>query len=461
MRIYKVEEKPVAEIVSTVLDLADEDIQHLESVDYGHPETLELDSGVVDDEVIEYAHEVLDIKPADIQIDDPELQRAIDEFKASRGTHRKAVEPTPIPSVDDMLVDSEDSEVEEPLEPKKGLWSRILGHFKKPVEDSQDFSSYFEDEEQISESDESSSEPEELFFEYDEKPYKLDEQVSEPDEPISESDEQVSEPDESISEFDEQVPEPDESISESDAQVPESEELFSEYDEQPYKLELENKDVNSEFTESNELTFDNPFSFYPPLESVAEQNTDSEELDGSYEGYSPIISVEPGDVEELTENIPTRSTVNTEKVDKFYWVKLGIILFICSLLLGTSVYFAMNFRLIHVSGDSMYPTLKDGQQVIVQTNIEPSMGDIAVFKHTGTNIIKRVWGTPKGVSHIPEMCTAIMGSKGGVQDMYSVYCDVKLNGYYVVGDNVYNSQDSNSYGVLKPDSLVGVVRGVL
>lgn len=398
MRIYKVEEKPVAEIVSTVLDLADEDIQHLESVDYGHPETLELDSGVVDDEVIEYAHEVLDIKPADIQIDDPELQRAIDAFKASRGTHRKAVEPTPIPSVDDMLVDSEDSEVEEPLEPKKGLWSRILGHFKKPVEDSQDFSSYFEDEEQVTESDE---------------------------------------------------------------QVSESEELFSEYDEQPYKLESDDKDVNSEFTEPEESTFDNPFSFYPPLESVTDQNTDSEELDGSYEGYSPIISVEPGDVEKLTENIPTRSTVNTEKVDKLYWVKLGIILFICSLLLGTSVYFAMNFRLIHVSGDSMYPTLKDGQQVIVQTNVEPSMGDIAVFKYTGTNIIKRVWGTPKGVSHIPEMCTAIMGAKGGVQDMYSVYCDVKLNGYYVVGDNVYNSQDSNSYGVLKPDSLVGVVRGVL
>ena len=435
MRIYKVEEKPVAEIVSTVLDLADEDIQHLESVDYGHPETLELDSGVVDDddEVIEYAHEVLDIKPADIQIDDPELQRAIDAFKASRGTHRKAVEPTPIPSVDDMLVDSEDSEVEESLEPKKGLWSKILEHFKKPIEGSQDFSSYFEDEEQVSESDGQVPEPEELFSEYDEQPYKLDEQVSETDE----------------------------SISESDAQVPESEELFSEYDEQPYKLESDDKDVNSEFTESEESTFDNPFSFYPPLESVADQNTDSEELDGSYEGYSPIISVEHGDVEELTENIPTRSTVNTEKVDKLYWVKLGIILFICSLLLGTSVYFAMNFRLIHVSGDSMYPTLKDGQQVIVQTNIEPSMGDIAVFKYTGTNIIKRVWGTPKGVSHIPEMCTSIMGAKGGVQDMYSVYCDVKLNGYYVVGDNVYNSQDSNSYGVLKPDSLVGVVRGVL
>lgn len=423
MRIYKVEEKPVTEIVSTVLDLADEDIQHLESVDYGHPETLELDSGVVDDEVIEYAHEVLDIKPADIQIDDPELQRAIDAFKASRGTHRKAVEPTPIPSVDDMLVDSE---VEESLVPKKGIWSRILEHFKKPVEDSQDFSSYFEDEEQVSESDGRVPEPEELFSEYDEQPYKLDEQVPEPDE-----------------------------------QVSETEELFSEYDEQPYKLELDDKDVNSEFTEPEESTFDNPFSFYPPLESVTDQNTDSEELDGSYEGYSPIISVEPGDVEELTENIPTRSTVNTEKVGKLYWVKLGIILFICSLLLGTSVYFAMNFRLIRVSGDSMYPTLKDGQQVIVQTNIEPSMGDIAVFKHTGTNIIKRVWGTPKGVSHIPEMCTSIIGAKGGVQDMYSVYCDVKLNGYYVVGDNVYNSQDSNSYGVLKPDSLVGVVRGVL
>lgn len=437
MRIYKVEEKPVAEIVSTVLDLADEDIQHLESVDYGHPETLELDSGVVDDEVIEYAHEVLDIKPADIQIDDPELQRAIDAFKASRGTHRKAVEPTPIPSVDDMLVDSK---VEESLEPKKGLWSKILEHFKKPVEDSQDFSSYFEDEEQISESDESSSES--------------DESSSESDDLSSEPDEQVPEPEELFSEYDEQPYKLDE-------QVSEPEELFSEYDEQPYKLESDDKDVKSEFTESEEPAFDNPFSFYPPLESVAEQNADSEELDDSYEDYSPIISVEPGDVEELTENIPTRSTVNTEKVGKLYWVKLGIILFICSLLLGTSVYFAMNFRLIHVSGDSMYPTLKDGQQVIVQTNIEPSMGDIAVFKHTGTNIIKRVWGTPKGVSHIPEMCTAIMGAKGGVQDMYSVYCDVKLNGYYVVGDNVYNSQDSNSYGVLKPDSLVGVVRGVL
>ena len=236
MRIYKVEEKPVAEIVSTVLDLADEDVQHFESVDYGHPETLELDSGAVDDEVIEYAHEVLDIKPADIQIDDPELQRAIDAFKASRGTHRKAVEPTPIPSVDDMLVNSEDSEVEESLEPKKGLWSRILEHFKKPVEDSQDFSSYFEDEEQVSESDGQVPEPEELFSEYDEQPYKLDEQVSEPDEPISE---------------------PDEPISESDEQVSEPEELFSEYDEQPYKLESDDKDVNSEFTESEEPTFDN------------------------------------------------------------------------------------------------------------------------------------------------------------------------------------------------------------
>ena len=80
-----------------------------------------------------------------------------------------------------------------------------------------------------------------------------------------------------------------------------------------------------------------------------------------------------------------------------------------------------------VSGNSMYPTLKEGQDVLsINWFVNPKVGDIVIIEVNGKQMVKRI----QSIS------------------------DRKI---FVVGDNEKESTDSKSFGPVKMEDVVGKV----
>jgi signal peptidase I len=92
-------------------------------------------------------------------------------------------------------------------------------------------------------------------------------------------------------------------------------------------------------------------------------------------------------------------------------------------------------RLEMVAGNSMYPTYKDGDYIIVTDWVEPKDNDAIIldtsyiegYEEDGEHIIKRY------------------------------YASKSTDGYYVLGDNSEVSYDSRYYGEAPKSALEGVV----
>jgi nickel-type superoxide dismutase maturation protease len=87
-----------------------------------------------------------------------------------------------------------------------------------------------------------------------------------------------------------------------------------------------------------------------------------------------------------------------------------------------------------VEGDSMTPTLKPGEQVLVDENAEPKAGDIVIARHpfkTGVDMVKRIR-------------------------------EINKNGnFFLISDNLDGSSDSRSFGAVSSDLILGKVTGRL
>ncbi|MBI4017632.1 MAG: nickel-type superoxide dismutase maturation protease [Candidatus Aenigmarchaeota archaeon] len=85
-------------------------------------------------------------------------------------------------------------------------------------------------------------------------------------------------------------------------------------------------------------------------------------------------------------------------------------------------------KLAVVSGNSMEPTLREGQKILISKIGTPKKGDIVVLKHPykNINIVKRVAAANE-------------------------------SGYLVEGDNTGESTDSRHYGTIGKENLVGKV----
>ncbi len=120
--------------------------------------------------------------------------------------------------------------------------------------------------------------------------------------------------------------------------------------------------------------------------------------------------------------------------------------FICSFLL---------FRLTRVSGNSMSPTLSDGDFIVISQipykSSKPQRGDIIVFKRedvTKGHIVKRIIGLPGETLEIRQGRVFINGD--AVEDEFHVFDEndnfgpivLKEDGYFVLGDNRKESNDS-------------------
>ena len=97
-----------------------------------------------------------------------------------------------------------------------------------------------------------------------------------------------------------------------------------------------------------------------------------------------------------------KEKIHTNKDEKLTWQQTTVLYMhdLAWMLIGVMLVFLLVFRVIVVSGDSMYSTLMDGDYLLLLSNIfyqEPQQGDIIVASKDsyddGAPIIKRVIAT--------------------------------------------------------------------
>ena len=160
-----------------------------------------------------------------------------------------------------------------------------------------------------------------------------------------------------------------------------------------------------------------------------------------------------------TQNTPIDSK---NKSDKKFYITL-ICIFIFSILCNTFC-----FQLAQVNGSSMYPTMKDGQLLVISklaNKDEYQRGDIIIFKAHGKKLIKRLIGLPGETIQIIDNDIYINGEK--IKDYvdvdmedYGVLNDkitLKEDEYFFLGDNRNNSSDCRIFGAIHKSDIIGKI----
>lgn len=125
------------------------------------------------------------------------------------------------------------------------------------------------------------------------------------------------------------------------------------------------------------------------------------------------------------------------------------------------------FQTFVVSNNSMEPTLIDGSEIlVVNRSIKANKinrFDIIVFKDRKNdfNLVKRVIGIEGDIIEIKNRSLYINNkvlifAKGLFQSEYYIY-EVGENALFVLGDNIFQSEDSRHFGSIKMDDVIGKV----
>ncbi|MDC3416554.1 signal peptidase I [Aquibacillus salsiterrae] len=153
-----------------------------------------------------------------------------------------------------------------------------------------------------------------------------------------------------------------------------------------------------------------------------------------------------------------------EKNKWFLWIKIILLGLFIALLLRTFV-----FSTSLVQGESMYPTLQNGDRLLFNKLIylteEPSRGDIVIIKRPLKNYVKRVIALPNETIEVKDHVLRIDGIPYNQnfltksQQMHSAnFRPIKVppNSYFVMGDNRPISRDSrNGLGFVFKDEIIG------
>jgi len=123
-----------------------------------------------------------------------------------------------------------------------------------------------------------------------------------------------------------------------------------------------------------------------------------------------------------------------------------------------------------VDGDSMEPTLRDGDVVVVLTQFlgapDVERGDILVFRDPdGALSLKRVIGLPGDSVAILDAILEVDGrvvpenyvDHSLIDGLYFGPVTVPAGAVFLMGDNRANSVDSRHYGPVQFDRIVGQV----
>ena len=143
--------------------------------------------------------------------------------------------------------------------------------------------------------------------------------------------------------------------------------------------------------------------------------------------------------------------------------KTGLILALlaCALL----AVFLTQYRLVIVSGDSMFPTYKNGEFVLMSRNTEQiHAGDVIAFNRPDGELIKRVAALGGDTAEYdPQGGTLYVNGR-----LVSVFekepagtkqtCRIPEDCFFVLGDNLNESIDSRyeTVGLVKKEEITGI-----
>ena len=156
------------------------------------------------------------------------------------------------------------------------------------------------------------------------------------------------------------------------------------------------------------------------------------------------------------------------KKESGVYTKFLVVLSLLAFIFALYVLFAISYAIGVVNGDSMNPTLKNGDVFVYAKESTVDRMNIVAIKEsdTGTTIVKRIIGIPMDVIRIKEGSIYINGEK--LDDVVDVYTEPGLlgeyfvlgpNEYFVVGDNRETSIDSRSFGSIQREEILVVVIG--
>lgn len=137
-----------------------------------------------------------------------------------------------------------------------------------------------------------------------------------------------------------------------------------------------------------------------------------------------------------------------------------IVVIIIALLIRTFL-----FTPVKVDGSSMYPTLEDGEILILKKYDKSyERFDVAVIDYNGEKLVKRIIGLPGENIKYKNNKLYVDGEfvEEPVEletDNFSLldlgYNTIPEDYYLVLGDNRYNSKDSRMIGLIKKDDILG------
>jgi len=124
------------------------------------------------------------------------------------------------------------------------------------------------------------------------------------------------------------------------------------------------------------------------------------------------------------------------------------------------------YKLVVVIGQSMYPTYKSGQIVLAKKTKYFKKSDVVVaLSDDRSLIVKRILYTPEEYYYyvmkkegyykliIDNSYRSIAQTKN-IDDAYMLELKVPKNHYYLIGDNLDNSDDSRRFGTLEENEIL-------
>lgn len=133
------------------------------------------------------------------------------------------------------------------------------------------------------------------------------------------------------------------------------------------------------------------------------------------------------------------------------------------------------FEPFKTDGDSMLPTLRSGDQVLVDKRAYrdglPHRGDLVVFRapRSGEVTLKRAIGLPGDTVAIEDGVLVVNGRRKtepyadpeAIDSVYFGPVRVRPGTVFLLGDNRLDSRDSRDFGAVTRGELIGRVRGLI